>query len=121
MTTVVEAALMTDLTRNSSSSAVILDPSYNYFDTYNNTCLSKNEACASGFTIVFNLTLSNVSSFNPYDFGYYNGRVVLASSGGDSPYSTAGFYLHQVNVRGDSYLEFGIALYNQIFTTKVIT
>jgi hypothetical protein len=71
---------------------------------------------------VFNLSLANqaatVASTN-FDTSYGNGRTVLASSGGDSPFSNGGFYLHQVNVRNDRYLEVGVSFRQDLYSTRL--
>lgn len=91
-----------------------LDQSYGLVDMYLNDCLYKINLCENGTTIVFNLSLN----FNRMVGN--SGKTVLFSSGGDSPYSHGGFYLHQINKRGEKYVEFGYALYANLYSTKVI-
>jgi hypothetical protein len=74
-----------------------------------NDCLYNISLCDAGVTLIFNVTLVFTN----------DDRTVLFSTGGDSTYSPGGFYLHQVNTRGDKYLEFGYALQDGLTTVKV--
>lgn len=89
----------------------IIDANYSYVDTFINDCLHKIDLCESGQIVVFNVSVSYTSSSH--------NRVVLYTSGGDSPYTPGGVYLHQIAIRGDFYLELGIGYRLNIFTTKV--
>jgi hypothetical protein len=108
-----------NLQSNTSGPLLTKTDQYYKLDSYLNLCLSKLETCDNGVTLIFDLKLlyPNIANQTEYISSY--GRTVLASSGGDSPYSTAGFYLHQFSVRGDNYLEFGLSSYNDIYKTKV--
>jgi len=95
-----------------------------YLDSYINDCLSQIEYCENGFTLAFNLSLfwsSQVSSADVYDSSYFNGRRVLASSGGESEssFTSGGFYLHEVNVRGDQYFQLGVRSFDKLFVKNV--
>ncbi len=68
---------------------------------------------------MFDFSLDYLNS-DKNDYSPNYGRTVLISSGGESPYATAGFYLHQVSVRGDNFLEFGLSIYGDIYKAKVI-
>lgn len=117
----VESAPTLDLRLNSTSQPLSRDANYFYLDTYINSCLAKVDACVNGFTVAFNLNLvyQASSATNQMDSSFNNGRVVLVSSGGESTFSNGGFYLHQVNIRGENYLEFGVSTRSQLFATKV--
>ena len=84
------------------------DSSYAYVDTYVSTCMDKLMSCSSG-GLAINITV--YESDEPL--------VVLISSGGDSPYSPSGLYLHQYNVNGYKYMEFGITVYDLVYSVKV--
>lgn len=94
------------------------DSNYSYTDSYFNPCLNKIETC-NGFSLVFNLSLVYQDMDDKTDMGYNYGRIVLFSTGGDSSYATGGIYLHQVNVRGENYLELALTLYKDIYLSKV--
>ena len=111
-----------DLLRSTAlGSLTTYDEKFAYIDTYLNPCLNKLAACANGFILVVNVTLvsQNVVDKNEYGYGYSFGRLSILTSGGDSPYSHGGFYLHQVSSRGDNYIEFGLSLYENLYTTNV--
>jgi len=119
----IESALTLELRQNTTAAPLTKDASYYYLDTYINTCLGRIDSCSNGFTVVFNLSLAfnqaAKASLNSFDTSYTNGRIVLASSGGDSPFSNGGFYLHQINVRNDKYLEVGVSNRNDLYSTRV--
>ncbi len=105
---------------NVSSQILTKDSTFFYLDTYINNCLSQIDTCEKGFSIVFNLSIVFKNVSNLLDLSLSNaGRTVLASSGGDSYYYSGGFYLHQVNIRGDNYLELGVRTINKLLTTNV--
>lgn len=95
------------------------DDKYTYKDSYFDTCLNKISVCRNGTTWVFNLNLLYPVKNDKTNTGYNYGRTVLFSSGGDSPYTTGGHYLHQINARGEDYIEFGLSVQNTIFQSKV--
>lgn len=102
------------------TSLVTSDETYSYVDTYINTCLNKFDTCSQGVTLVMNVTVVEDAGMNSKDeTGYSYGRVAIISSGGDSPYTWGGFYLHQLTARGDFYLEFGLSLFGDLYTTQV--
>ncbi len=96
------------------------DVNYTYVDTYSNTCLNKLETCTSGISLVINVTVRNQIMNDKLDLSDDYGRIVLVSSGGDSPYNFGGFYLIQYSVRGENYLEFGIGLFKEEFKIQVL-
>ena len=115
-----------DLQSNSSKLPYLTrDDSYYYLDTYINDCLSQIGYCENGFTLVFNLSMlmsaqaKALTSADQYDSSYFNGRRVVASSGGESSFTAGGFYLHEVNVRGDNYYELGVRAFEKLFTKNV--
>lgn len=114
-----------DLQSNSSKLPYLTrDGSFYYMDTYINDCLSQIEYCENGFTLVFNLSMvwsdqAKATSTHEYDSSYFNGRRVVASSGGESSFTAGGFYLHEVNVRGDHYYELGVRAFDRLFTKNV--
>lgn len=117
----VESAIMLDLRLNSTSQPLTKDANYFYLDTYINSCLARLDSCVNGFTLALNISVAyqqSSTTASVMDSSFSNGRVVLLSSGGDSSFSN-GFYLHQVNVRGENYLEFGVSVRNQLFSAKV--
>lgn len=116
----IDSVLTLDLKLNSTAQLLTKDTDYLYLDTYINNCLARVDSCQNGFTVAFNLNvLYQTTKTSSQDSNFNNGRVVLASSGGDSPFSNGGFYLHQVNIRGENYLELGVSLRNQLYSTKV--
>ena len=117
----VESAVMLDLKLNSSTQVLTKDANYYYLDTYINNCLARIDSCQNGFTLSFYLNASQQQANNvdAMDTSFSNGRVTLASSGGDSPYSFGGFYLHRVNVRDEKFLEFGVSVREQLYSTRV--
>lgn len=116
-----EATETIDLLANDTKTLSLRkDTSFFYFDSYINDCLSDMEQCRSGFTLVFNLSLAEYDEPKErYDSSYFNGRKVLASTGGDSQFTPGGFYMHHVNVRADSYLEIGVRTFDRLFATNV--
>jgi hypothetical protein len=84
-------------------------------DNYFSKCLDLITNCSSGIGIAINITL-----MDPPD-SQSNYKNVLLSSGGDSPYSIGGFYLHQYNANGDKYLEFGVSNVTSLYATRVRT
>jgi hypothetical protein len=94
------------------------DTTYYYMDSYTSPCLDSTARCEAGFGLMVNLTLVDFPSAiaNPNEF---NDRAVLVSSGGDSPYSIGGFYLHQISMYGEKYLEFGVSIRLQLYVVKV--
>ncbi len=100
---------MIDLKSNSSGLLSVRE-SFFRLDSYVDVCLNKFERCDNGFTVLFNVSLS---------FLLQDGLVVLASSGGDSPYTLGGFYLHQIKKYGENYIEFGIGARTRHFISKV--
>ncbi|CAF0709342.1 unnamed protein product [Brachionus calyciflorus] len=96
------------------------DPHFTYFDSYFNNCISKIDYCSKGITGAFILTILYSDNFEGIsDAGYDYGRIVLYSTGAESPYSRGGVYLHQINVRGDNFLEFGLTQYDNLYTTRI--
>lgn len=96
------------------------DSAYFYLDTLVNDCLHKIDSCDGGKILVFNFSLAyqepqSIASGSSLT----SGRTVLFSSGGDSPYSTGGVFLHQYVIRGDKYLELGVSYDTQIYSIKV--
>lgn len=119
----IEPAPTLDLRSNTTAQPFLTkDVNYFYYDSYINNCLGHIESCQNGFTVVFNLSLANdeAAAASKYlDTSYSNGRTVLASSGGDSAFSNGGFYLHQVNVRKDRYLEVGVSIRKDLYSTRL--
>jgi hypothetical protein len=111
--------LALNLQSNSSGPLLTKIDQYYKLDSYLNLCLNKLETCDNGLTLMFDVVLA-YQNFDKIDYSPNYGRTVLISSGGESPYSTAGFYLHQVSVRGDNFLEFGLSIYGDTYKTKVI-
>jgi hypothetical protein len=108
-----------NLQSNSSGPLLTKIDQYYRLDSYLNLCLNKLETCDNGLTLMLDVVLTYQSS-DKTDYSPNFGRTILLSSGGESPYSTAGFYLHQVSVRGDNFLEFGLSIYGDSYKTKVI-
>ena len=110
-----------DLLANDTKKHTLTKDSFFYYmDSYINDCLSDIELCSSGFTLVFNISLTNIDEpKEKFDSSYLNGRKVLASTGGDSRFTPGGFYMHQVNVRSDNYLEIGVRTFDRLFATNV--
>ena len=82
-------------------------------DNYFSKCLDLITNCTNGFGVAVNLTVADFPDNTDIN------KVVLLSSGGDSPYSIGGFYLHQYNINGDRYLEFGMSNATLLYSTKV--
>ncbi len=104
---------VTELIRSSDDSLyteIGNDGNYATLDTYGNTCLNKLETCSDGFTFIFDLRIVYSSS---------QGSVLLASTGGHSPYATSGIYLTQTSARGENYLEFGVCLNEILYKAQV--
>lgn len=96
-----------------------LDPRFTFIDSYFNNCLSKIDYCFNGMAGSFNLTVLYSQMNEKYDASYNYGRLVLFSSGAESPYSRGGIYLHQINVRGEEYLQLGITHHGDLFTSDI--
>lgn len=118
----VDSAVMLDLKLNSSTQVLTKDANYYYLDTYINNCLARIDSCTNGFTLSFYLNASQPQSKSTdlLDTSYGNGRVTLASSGGDSPYSFGGFYLHRVSIRDEKFIEFGVSFREKLYSSRVI-
>lgn len=84
----------------------------NLFDANDYPCLDQVSLCENGFSLSVNLTLISLNRNRLSD------RLVLVSSGGDSDYAN-GFYLHQVNINKDEYLEFGVSSKTRKWITKL--
>lgn len=96
------------------------DTTYSYLDTLVNDCLRKIDTCDNGEIFVFNLTVSYQNIIDETsDTSSNYGRTVLFSSGGDSPYTPGGVFLHQFAIRGENYIELGITYQSQIYSIKV--
>lgn len=95
------------------------DSKFTFIDSYFNNCISKIDYCSNGMVGSFNLTLLFTNMNEKTDAGYNYGRLVLFSSGGDSPYSRGGIYLHQINVRGEEYLQFGLSYHGNVYTSNI--
>jgi hypothetical protein len=67
--------------------------------------------------LIFNVQENSTS--RSYDSSYFNGRQILASSGGDSRFTTGGFYLHQINIRGDNHLELAVRSFDKLYIQNV--
>ena len=107
-------ANVTELLRPSDDFIYSDNDTFATLDTYLNTCLNKMETCSDGFTIIFDIRLV-------YPSRDQAGRssLVLATSGGHSPYSPAGFHLTQTNSRGENYLEFGLCFNDNLYKSHV--
>ncbi|RNA02528.1 hypothetical protein BpHYR1_023185 [Brachionus plicatilis] len=92
---------------------------FTYIDSYFNNCLSKIDYCSNGLFGSFNLTILYPTMNGKRDAGYNYGRLVLFSSGGESPYSRGGIYLHQISVRGEEYLQFGLTYHDNLYSTNI--
>jgi hypothetical protein len=82
-------------------------------DNYFSKCLDLITNCTNGIGVVLNVTLADFPDNTDIN------KVVLLSSGGDSPYTPGGFFLHQYNTNGDKYLEFGVSNGTVLYSTKV--
>ena len=63
-------------------------------DNYFSKCLDLITNCTNGIGVVLNVTLADFPDNTDIN------KVVLLSSGGDSPYTPGGFFLHQYNTNG---------------------
>ena len=108
-----------NLLANSTTLLLTRDATYNYIDSYYDSCLSQIDSCDTGFTLSLNLSIIYQIVQNSLDSGYYLGRTVLLSSGGDLAYTTSGFYVHQVNVRGENYIEVGVKSFGKLIRTLI--
>ncbi len=82
--------------------------------------MNKLEACKNGFTLILSLNISYESSNEKLDTGYRYGRtVLLSSSNSDNPYSSGGFFLHQLNAREEYYLQFGLTNFDDLYSAKI--
>ena len=101
-----------NLRLNSTTQIITKDTQYYYIDNYFSKCLDVITNCTNGIGLAVNVTLGEFSE---------NNKIVLLSSGGDSSYNVGGFYLHQCNINGDKYLEYGVSNGTLLYAIKVIT
>ncbi len=79
-------------------------------DSYADACLYKFEKCENGFSLLLNISFVSLN---------HDGTNLLISSGGDSSYTSGGFYLHQIKSSTENYLEFGLGIQANLYISKV--
>lgn len=108
----IESAVLEDLIDLKSNSSGLLSVKGIFFrlDSYADVCLNKFEKCENGFTLLLKISFAYMN---------HDGTHLLISSGGDSSYTTGGFYLQQIKSASENYLEFGLGTQTRLYKSKV--